>query len=334
MHPQIYLGQIPATSAERRALRALAIDARARIEAARSDVPTVLLLHFVPNLDLAPVDLLLLQPNAAIVGAVRSYRGPIVAQPNGHWVYRDTNTPITETDGSTPIHYVAMQRDAVRARLQSVDPALPGVSYDAPAFERMVGAVVCTPITHPDTQISLAIADHRRQLKVLGLDELPAVATMLRPAAALPAEALPTIATNIFGGRLWHDGTRFLFDLAPARFQLRVLPTETRAERVLPLMEGDNLIGRRRAPQHHEYRLTLAGDELISADHALLAVGDDDQIVVRDTSKNGTWMTPPGAAEERIRRERTITPGTELRMGITRLRLEPIVAPEEATNQP
>jgi hypothetical protein len=43
---------------------------------------------------------------------------------------------------------------------------------------------------------------------------------------------------------------------------------------------------------------------------------------LRDTSKNGTWVTPPGAAEQRVRGEQAIGPGTLVRMGVTRMRLE------------
>ena len=124
-------------------------------------------------------------------------------------------------------------------------------------------------------------------------------------------------------------GARFVFDLAPARFQIRALaglPGEAgpgaRGERVLPLLEGENVLGRRRSAQKYEHRLTLSGDELISADHALLSYGDEDRVTLRDSSKNGTWITPPGGVEERLRGERTIVPGTLLRVGATRLRLE------------
>ena len=43
---------------------------------------------------------------------------------------------------------------------------------------------------------------------------------------------------------------------------------------------------------------------------------------LRDTSKNGTWITAPGATEERVRHDRTIVAGTLLRLGVTRARLE------------
>lgn len=324
MYPQIYLGTIPDTSAERLALRALALDLRARLGAARTDTPSMLLLHFAPAPGAAPADLLLLQPAAAIVGAVRAYTGPIAAQPGGRWTMRDSGVPLAEAGGITPIQLVDALRNAVRERLDNAAPALLGTMPEAQPFERMAGALICAPITHPDSHISLTISEHRRQLKVLGLDELPAVAGMLRLGTQLAPEAMRAIASELFGGRHWHDGTRFLFELAAPRFQLRVLSNGTRPARLLQLMEGENLIGRRRAPQQHERRLTLGGDELISADHAIFTVGDGDQVLVRDTSKNGTWVASPGGAEERVRRERAIAPGDELRLGITRLRLEQV----------
>jgi hypothetical protein len=330
VYPQIYLGIVPETTAERLALRALALELRARLGAARNDVPSTLLLHFAPAPGAAPADLLLLQPGAAIVGAVRSYAGPIVAQPGGRWAMRDSGAPLAEAGGTTPIQFVDAQRNAVRDRLDDAAPALLGTLPEAQPFARMVGALICTPITHPDSHISLTISDHRRQLKVLGLDELPAVAGMLRLGTQLAPEAMHTIVTELFGGRLWHDGARFLFELAAPRFQLRVLASGTRSAKVLQLMEGENLIGRRRAPQQHERRLTLGGDELISADHAIFTVGDGEQVLVRDTSKNGTWVAAAGGAEERVRRERSISPGDELRLGITRLRLERVEGAEDS----
>lgn len=322
--PQIYIGPTPASSAGRLALRALAVDTRTRAATAHADGPTALVLHFAPAPGAAPVDMLLLRPHSAIVGLVRSYRAPVVAQPGGRWAYRDTGEPIAEAGGATPIQHVAAQRDAVGRRLDQIAPELLGTMPEAHPFERMVGALICMPISHPDSRISLAIGEHRRQLKVLGFDELLPLADMIRLGAQIPAAAMQAIAVDVFGGRLWHDGSRFLFDLAPPRFQLRVLANGTRAERMLPLMEGENVIGRRRAPQSHEHRIALAGDELISADHAVLTCGDDDQLTLRDTSKNGIWVTPPGGAEERVRRTRALAPGAELRLGITRLRIERI----------
>lgn len=321
MLPQIYLGHIPNLPAERRALRGLALDLRSRLQAARTAEPTTLLLRFSAGEGAAAnIDLLMLQPQVAIVGAIRAYRGPIVAAAGGAWSYRDTGEPIRELRGRTPAQHIKLQRDAVRERLIGIAPRL-GLPAEQ-SFERMIGALICTPSTNPDSRIVLEVGEHRQQIKVLGLDELTGLAAMVRSGVQLSEQAMQAIATDLFAGRLWHDGQRFLFELAPHRFVLRVLADGMRNERVLPLMEGENIIGRRRAPQQYEHRLTLAGDELISADHALITVGDDDRLTLRDTSKNGTWVTPPGAKEQRVRQEQAIVPGAVLRMGVTRLRLE------------
>lgn len=316
MYPQIYLGDIPTSAPERQALRGLAIELRARIHAARLAEPIVLLLHFAPTA-LPPVDLLLLSPHTALVGVVRAYRAAVLAQPGGRWSYRDSGAPIVEAGGLTPMQLVAAQRDHVRALLGQGAPLL----AEPMPTDRLVGALICAPVLHPDSRISLDIGEHRRQLKVLGLDELPGLVPMLRSGAQLAEPAMRAITGDLLGGRLWHDGARFLFDLAAPRFQLRVLPNGTRAERTLPLNEGDTIIGRRRAPLQNEHRMTIAGDELISADHVVLICGEGDQIVVRDISKNGTWVSGP-AGEERIRSERALAPGAQLRIGITQVRLE------------
>jgi hypothetical protein len=61
----------------------------------------------------------------------------------------------------------------------------------------------------------------------------------------------------------------------------------------------------------------------MSNDHALIVVADDGRIVVRDTSTNGTWIALPGEPERRLHRaEQPVVPGTTLRMGATRMRLE------------
>ena len=325
MYPQIYLGAIPNTVDQRRSLRALALDIRARIHSTRASEPTTLLLHFQAGESAVPlIDLLLLRSSAVLVGAIRSYYGPIESLPGGQWRRRDTGEPLREERDRTPIQHIKLQRDAVRAQLEAAAPHLLGAPTSAHAFDRTVGALIIAPSTHPESRVSLEISDHRQQIKLLGLDELPALASMLRLGVQLSGATIQAIASELFGGRLWHDGARFLFHLAAPRMQLRLLGDGTRPEKLLPLIEGENLVGRRRSAQHHEHRLTLAGDELISADHALIICGDEDWAALRDTSKNGTWITPPGGTEERVRGERVIFPGTLLRMGMTRARLERI----------
>ncbi|MEO7910789.1 MAG: FHA domain-containing protein [Roseiflexaceae bacterium] len=323
MYPQIYLGDIPTTSDRRRAVRALALDIRARIHATRAVEPTTLLLHFRAGESVLPaIDLLLLRLNAAIIGAIRDYHGPIESLPDGQWRHRDSGELLREERDRTPIQHVKLQRDAVRAQLDAAAPRLLGTLADAHPFDRTVGALIIVPSTHAESKVSLEIGDHRQQIKLLGLDELPALAGMLRLGVQLPEPAIQAIVSELFGGQLWHDGAHFLFELATPRFQLHLLGDGARPEKLLPLIEGENLLGRRRSSQHYEHRLTLAGDELISADHALIICGDDDWAALRDISKNGTWITPPGGTEERVRGERTIFPGTLLRMGMTRALLE------------
>jgi hypothetical protein len=273
--------------------------------------------------------LLLLRPAAIIVGAVRAYRGPIEARPGERWLYRGSGQPIREGRDRTPIQHVKIQRDAVRARLDAAAGLLgtavePGMGDP---FERTIGALIVAPTTHPDSRISLDVTEHRQQLKVLGLDELAGLAGLVHTGVELSDESMRAIAADLFGGRLWHDGTRFLFELVPALYQLRVLGEDPRADQVLPLFEGETVIGRRRTSQGYERRLSLGADELISADHALI-VCSDDRVTLRDNSKNGSWITPPGGVEERLRGERVIVPGTLLRMGMTCMRLEWV---EEAT---
>jgi hypothetical protein len=229
VYPQIYLGHIPVSPAERRALRALALDLRARIQALRTPEPTTLLLRFAAGEGAAAdIDLLLLRPQAAIVGALRTYRGPIVAGPGGPWSYRDTGELIRELRGRTPAQHVKAQRDAVRERLADAVGRLPDLPPLAQAFERMVGALICVPATHPESRITLQIGEHREQIKVLGLDELAQLAAILNIGAQLSDRAMHAIATDLFAVRLWHDGQRFLFDLSTLRFQLSVLPDGAR----------------------------------------------------------------------------------------------------------
>jgi len=321
VHPQIYLGHIPPTARERRGLRALALDLSGRIAAARAAEPTILLLDFADAKLTEMIDLLLLGPNAIIVGAIRAYRGPVEASPNGRWRDRATGEPIHDQRGRTPLQQVREHGDAVREQLECSAERLTDAPPDDRPFERTIGAVIFMPSTHPESRISLDVTDHRQWLKVLGLDELPALAAMVHTGPHLSEQAMRAIATEVFPGRLWHDGASFLFDLAPARFQLRRL-ADDRPEVLLPLQEGETIVGRRRKAQQSEYRLTLEDDDLISSNHAQISYGDDEWVTLRDTSKNGTWITPPGGTEERVRGERAIMPGTVLRMGMTQLRLE------------
>jgi hypothetical protein len=331
VYPQLYLGQIPTTAPARRALRERALDLHAALRAARAPEPTYALLNFAVDAGPGPaatpheVELLLLRPNAVIVGAIREYAGPIEVSPGGHWLQSATGAAIHDERGRTPLQVVDEQRDAVRERLDQESARLLDGPADARPFERTVAALICAPAIHPESRISLDVDEHRRWLKVLGLDELPGLAAMVRSGVRLSEDAMRQIATEVFEGRLWHDGERLLFHLAPDRFQLRLLAEGDRAEVVRPLMEGENIVGRRRAAQRYERRVTLAGDDLVSSDHARIICGDDDQVILRDISKNGTGITLPDGSEELVHRaERVLAPGAMLRMGVTRMRLERI----------
>jgi hypothetical protein len=338
-YPQIYLGQIPGTAAERIALRERALDLRAALRAGargRSELdPTCALLNFAAGVAPAgpstvpAIELLLLRPNAALVAAIRTYPGPIEVTPDGRWTDLTTAAPIRDERGRSPLQVIRAQRDAVRTRLdQSARQLIDSMAepeVEAPSFTRMVGALICAPATHPESRISLDVDDHRQQLKILGLDELAGLAAMLRTGAQLSEAAMRWIAGDLFEGRLWHDGERLLFELAPGRFQLRVLGDGDRPAAAVPLMEGENIAGRRRSAQRYERRITLSGDDLISSDHARIFCGDGDDVILRDMSKNGTWVTLPGGAEERLHSaERAIALGAVLRMGLTQMRLERI----------
>jgi hypothetical protein len=331
-YPQVYLGQIPSTAAERIALRERAFDLRAALRVGsrgRPELgPTYALLNFAAGA--APlVELLLLRPNALFVAAMRAYSGPIEVTPEGRWTDLTTGAAIRDERGRSPLQVIRAQREAVRAQLEQdagwLLDASAGSEAEAPSFARIVGALICVPTTHPESRISLDVDDHRQQLKILGLDELAGLVAMLRTSAQLPEAAMRRIVVDLFEGRLWLDGERLLFELAPGRFQLRMLGDDNRPESVVPLIEGENIAGRRRSVQRYERRITLSGDDLISSDHARLLCGEGDHVTLRDTSKNGTWVTLPGGPEERLHGvERAITLGAVLRMGVTRMRLERI----------
>ncbi|GAB4206073.1 MAG: hypothetical protein OHK0022_32820 [Roseiflexaceae bacterium] len=312
MYPQIYLGATPETPQARRVLRERALDLRGRLRAEAG--PSCLLLNFAPASAEPPLDLLLLRPELALAGAIYEAEEPVDVQHDGQWVARNSRTRLRGPRGETPLERVRRARDQARLRIAQLLPAAEA------GLRRMPGALILAPTTPPDSRIALDVDDHRQQIKVLGLDELPGLAAMLRLDIRLDEPALHAVAEG-FGGRLWHDGERLLFELAYAPLRLRLLSAPSQPP--LRLVEGPNLIGRRATPLRYEYRLTLPGDDLMSSDHALLVCTLDGRAVLRDTSTNGTWVTPPGGVEERLHRaDREIRPGTTLRMGVTVLRIE------------
>jgi hypothetical protein len=318
---QIYIGRIPDTAGERRALRERALELLALLRAAHQPAPTAALLSFsagaAPPAD--TVDLLLLRPRAIIAGVLRAYPGPIAAAPGQGWTDAD-GAPLVEAGDISPLELARMRRDAIVARLGA-----PGSAWRLPPAARVLGAVIVTPRLHPDSRISLDVDDHRLALKVFGLDELTGVASMAQSNVQLGSEAIQSIAGTL-GGTLWMEGARTLFELTRPRFRLRLLDGE-RAGETLPLAEGETVVGRRRSPRRFERRVAVAGDDLISSDHAVLLYEDGSGLTLRDTSKNGTWVTAPGEPEQHLRgAERRLEPGAELRMGLTRMVVERIEA--------
>jgi hypothetical protein len=342
-YPQLYLGQTPGSASERYVLRERALALHAALHSgSRSRIdqePTLVLLNFLIDDRSTPqqVELLLLRPRAALVGMLRTYPGPIEVLPDGRWTDLASGAALRDGLGRTPLQVVRAQRDAVRTRLQHAAADL-DVGQDAPQppgrsemalpstagrpFQRTVGALICAPTTHPESRISLDVDDHRQWLKILGLDELAGLAAMLRSDVQLSETAMRAICVEVFGGRLWHNGEKLLFELAPGRFQLRLLGEHEPVDAVFPLIEGENVVGRRKSARRHEHRVALSGDDLMSSDHVRLVCGDE-QVVLRDLSKNGTYLIHPDGAEELLRgADRLLAPGALLRMGVTRMRLE------------
>jgi FHA domain len=320
-YPQIYIGTTPETSTRRRALRTLAMDLRARLRPQREPLPTLVLLHVAVE-GAGTVDMVVLRPNVLIVGAVRAVDGPLDMR---HATWSDLRgAMVRDPEGRTPLAAVGYQRDTLRARLLERAPA---GSPESHYLQRAIAAVVCAPALPPESRIALDIEDHRALRKVLGLDELPGLSVMASSGVRLPEASLIELAEQL-GGRMWHDGSRLLFELAPARYRLRLLGDERATRTALPLIEGENLLGRRRTARPHEHRLTIAGDDLISSDHAVIICHDDGRVSLRDISKNGTWMTLPDGPETFVHSlERTITPGTILRLGETRMLLQEALDP-------
>lgn len=316
-YPQIFIGQIPPTAARRRALRSLALDLRVRLRPPREPLATLVLLNFpVEGADL--IDLLIARPNMLIVGALRTFDGPIIAAAGDQWL--DLHGRSLQHEGSSPLAYVGNQRDTLRARLAE---SLPVELGQAQIVKRMIAALICAPSLHAESKITLDVEDHRALRKVLGLDELAGLTAMTSSSTRLAEQTLHALIMEQLGGQLWHDGNRLLFELAPPPYHLRLISAENGQRPALPLIEGENVIGRRRTARPHEHRLTIAGDDRISSDHAAIICGDDQQVLLRDTSKNGTWFTLPNGPESFLgNAERLIVPGTIIRMGETRMQLE------------
>lgn len=326
-YPRLYIGQKPATPLARRTLRLRALDLAARFKQTLASEPTYALLHFLPSNSTEHdlVELLLLRPNAVLVGLFKDSNGPLDILPNGEWIVRDAARQIRGPYGETPLEQIKRSRDVVLRQLQRYNRELPDILPEDARFARTIGALIVAPKLHPESRVTLDVVDHRQQIKVLGFDELPGLAAMAQTGVQLSEEAMQVIVAEVFGGRRWYDGEQLLFELALAPFQLQVLAETGRPERALSLIEGANVVGRREAPLHHEYRLTLSGDDLMSNDHAIINCTADGRVILRDTSTNGTWVEAPGAAEERLHHvEQVLAPGSMIRMGVTRMWLEQI----------
>jgi len=316
---QLFIGQVPRTAAERRTLRERAIDVLHQLRQANQPAASVALLQFDPGTAAGrSVDLLLLRPRALLVGCFWHHSGPIEVEPSGGW--RDiTSGALLSDGGGTPLEQARAARDAVAAYLQAAPEGLPLVERT-----RVVGAVICVPATHSASRISLDVDDHRQGLKVLGMDELAGVAAMVQSGIDLSERQMRILAAEVFGGRLWYDGEQPLFELAPARFGLRLLQGE-RAGDLVALPEGQTVIGRRQTARHYERRIPIPGDDLVSSDHVMVEYGDEEGLLIRDISKNGTWVAAPGEQEQHLHgTERRLTRGGALRLGMTRLVIEPM----------
>lgn len=314
VHPQIYLAQTPATAHARRMLRIRALDLSARLGQIADDGPCSVVLNLAAATH-ETADLLVLRPASAIVGLIKDIDGPLDIQSNGQWTIRATGASVYGTQGRTPIAQLRRVRAAICRQLDVADRAL------AAQLGTLIGALIVAPATHPATSATLDVEDHRQRIKLLGLDELAPLASMLRAGASLDEAAMHTIAA-IFDARRWHDGTRLLFEIGLAPFQLRLLPRNDRPARSLALLEGASIIGRRTAALQYEYRQTIDDDDTISADHAAIICATDGQVTLRDTSTNGSYIIVDGGEQRVHRAQQLIVPGDVIRLGETELRLE------------
>ncbi|MGQ9549737.1 MAG: FHA domain-containing protein [Roseiflexus sp.] len=327
MEPRIYVGQTPDTTDGRILLRERTLMLAHFVH--RSPTEGVCAIAFNVTLGtespLTRIDLIMMRTTAVIVGALRTCTGPIDALPGGVWRDRAGGRPILDADGLHPLHRIRVQRDAVQRSLNATAMRFGLASTDPRPFKRVIGAIVGVPAIHADSRISLDVDDHRDHLKVCSFEELPGVAALAHSGVVLSVESIHTIITDLFGCRLWYDNEHFLFELAPPQFQLYIT-APGRAPMRVPLYEGETIVGRRQSAQGTERRITLSDDELVSSDHLhILCTDDPAGVTMRDTSKNGVWITLPDGYIEHIRHaERTVPVGARLRLGMTDIMLERI----------
>lgn len=312
VQPQIFLATTPATAQTRRMLRVRALDLLARL-GDFGEGPCVAVLCVVQGA--ASVDIVLLRPRSVLVGTFQEADAPIDIHRDHSW--------LVEARAARAAVLRVLEEGGKGQRGEGETVFFP--PHPLPLSPSQLGspvaAVIVAPSLPAESRIVLDVEDHRQRVKVLGLDELAPLAAMLQAGAQLDQSATEAIAKQL-GGSLWHDGERFVFELGLAPYELRLVSGDARQR--FPLLEGANILGRRALPLQYEYRLAFPGDDSISADHAILICSPDGRVVLRDTSTNGSYIRLMDGGEERIHRaERSLTPGTILRIGETLLRLEP-----------
>lgn len=326
MRLRVYIGRTPKTAHERIELRERALMAARTARQSPTEGTCTIAFNIAAGAEppLTHIDLLVLRRTSVIVGALRSYAGPIDAPPGGIWRDRASGQPILEEDGTHPLHRLRRQRDAIQMSLNAAAARLGIATTDPHPFKHVIGAIVGVPALPADSRISLDVDDHRDHLKVCSFDELPGVAAMSHSGVTLSDEAIHAIAGELFGGRLWYDD-RFLFELAPPQFQASIHAPGS-APLLVPIYEGETIVGRRKSPKGNERRIPIPNDDLVSSDHLCITCSDDVQTVaIRDVSKNGTWVTRPDGLVEHLRNAACTVPvGTRLRLGTTDLILERI----------
>lgn len=294
MLPQIYLAQTPTSALRRRMLRVQALELRDRL--ARIDPGPCYVVLQLGEAGAPRMDVAILRPRSVIIGLLKTVDTPLDIGRDHPWLLE-----------------ARQARAMLVAQLTANETAPPPWAIGTP-----IAAVIISPQLPAESQITLDVEDHRQRVKVLTIDELAPLAAMLQAGAQLDEAAMQQLVAQL-GARHWHNGERLLFEIGLAPYRLAVIGRDSPP---LTLLEGATVIGRRTAPLHYEYRLTITGDDSISADHAVL-VCDGERVVLRDTSTNGTLITTADSAAQMVHlSEISIVPGTVIRIGETEVRLE------------
>ncbi len=317
MAPCVYIGTIPDSPASRSRARERALAFVATMQQARIAEPVAALLNLTPGSARGEAGIdLYIGAQATIVAMVLPAVGPIDILADGRWVVRADNTTLDD-GGLSPLDRLSVMRERIVPRLTGVDLQ----------SERVFGAVIFDPQLDSDSNVGLDVAYNRNHLKVFGFDELPGMLSMLdsRSTPRASAEVHRAFSAGL-GAWLWHDGSTLLFELTPPSAQLEILDGLGVIRHSIPLYEGETFVGRRLHAQRYERRAILQGDDLISSDHfAVMCVGD--RLLLRDMSKNGTWILEPNGAQRRVpTSDVMVRTGVTLRVGQTRLRIAPPAA--------